>query len=139
MNRAGVRSCCVLMASVTASSVAGQQAAVVDVLTAPEATRPSECVLTPSPSERRGTSVVSGYWDGLPIRSNPWTGENPQVLSEIRPRMFGPSPMPDGPPDARVAGQIERGLVAGLSGYAAFYRQGDARVAVYAMRGADLP
>jgi hypothetical protein len=139
MNRAGVLSCCVPMASATASSVAGQQGAVFDVVTAPESTRPAACVLTPSPSERNGSRVVSGFWDGLEVRSNPWSGENPRLVGEIRTRMFGPSRIPDGPPDARIAAQIDRDLVAGMSGYAAFYRQGDARVSVYALRGADLP
>jgi hypothetical protein len=41
MTRAGVLVCCVLMASATASFVAGQQGGVVDVLTAPESTRPA--------------------------------------------------------------------------------------------------
>ena len=94
----------------------------------------------PSPSERTGDGrVVSGFWDGLPVRSNPWAGENPRVLAEIRTRMFGLSPMPDGPPDARIAAQIGRTLVEGMSGYAAFYRQGQARVSVYALRSADPP
>ena len=83
--------------------------------------------------------MVSGFWDGLPVRSNPWAGENPRVLAEIRTRMFGLSPMPDGPPDARIAAQIGRTLVEGMSGYAAFYRQGQARVSVYALRSADPP
>ena len=73
--------------------------------------------------------MVSGFWFGLPVRSNPWAGESPEVLADIRTRMFGLSPMPempDGPPDARIAAQIGRTLVEGMSGYAAFYRQ-DAR------------
>ena len=41
------------------------------------------------------------------------------------------------PPDARIAKQIGRTLVEGMSGYAAFYRQEQARVAVYALRSAD--
>ena len=81
--------------------------------------------------------MVSGFWCGLPIRSNPWAGEAPQVLADIRTRMFGLSPMPDGPPDARIAAQIGRTLVEGMSGYAAFYRQDGARVAVYALRSPD--
>ena len=51
--------------------------------------------------------------------------------------MFGLTPMPDGPPDARIAAQIDRTLVEGMSGYAAFYGQDAARVAVYALRSAD--
>ena len=81
--------------------------------------------------------MVSGFWFGLPVRSNPWAGESPKVLADIRTRMFGLSPMPDGPPDARIAAQIGRTLVEGMSGYAAFYRQDGARVAVYALRSAD--
>ena len=88
--------------------------------------------------ERTGDGrVVSGFWFGLPIESNPWAGERPQLLVEIRTRMFGLSPMPDGPPDARIAKQIGRTLVEGMSGYAAFYRQEQARVAVYALRSED--
>ena len=138
MNRAGALSCCLLVASAVPTSVAGQPSSVFDALTAPESTLPAGCALAPSPSERTGDGrVVSGFWFGLPIESNPWAGERPQLLVEIRTRMFGLSPMPDGPPDARIAAQIGRTLVEGMSGYAAFYRQEQARVAVYALRSAD--
>jgi hypothetical protein len=74
------------------------------------------------------------------LQSNPWTGETPGVLTQIRTRMFGLSPMPDGPPDARAASEIARTLVDGLSGYAALYRHDAALVAVYALRSAaSLP
>jgi hypothetical protein len=139
MNRGRMLSCFVMLASAAANSVAGQQGSVFDALTTPEATLPAGCVLTPSSSERQGARMVSGLWDGLPVRSNPWTGESPRVLGPIRSRMFGPPRMPDAPPDARLAAKLERDLVEGLSGYAAFYRQGDARVSVYALRGAGLP
>ena len=139
MSRAGVLSCCLMIAAVRSGSIVAQQAPVLDALTVPEATLPAGCSITPSPSERHGTQVVSGFWDGLPVRTNPWTGETPRVLSVIRGRLFGPVRMPDAPPDARLAAKLERDLVAGLSGYAAFYRQGDARVSVYALRGPELP
>jgi hypothetical protein len=139
MNRARLLSCCLMIAASGSGSVAGQQASILDALTAPEAMLPAGCALTPSPSERRGARVVSGFWDGLPVRTNPWTGEHPRVVGHIRTRMFGPPRMPDAPPDARIAAKLERDLAEGLSGYAAFYRQGDARVSVYALRGAGLP
>ena len=129
-----------MVASAVPTPVAGQPSPILDALTPPESTLAAGCALTPSPSERTGDGrVVSGFWDGLPVRSNPWAGENPQVLAEIRTRMFGLTPMPDGPPDARIAAQIGRTLVEGMSGYAAFYRQGQARVSVYALRSADPP
>jgi hypothetical protein len=143
MIRAGAFSCCLVIASAATSADAGQgadagqPASVLDALTAPQATLPAGCALTPAPSERIGEGRVrSGFWGSLPIPSNPWAGEDLRVLPEIRTRMFGPSLMPDGPPDARIAKQIGRDLVAGLSGYAAFYRQGEARVGVYALRSA---
>ena len=92
------------------------------------------CALIEAPSERtaRG-SVRSGLWAGLSIRANPWTGASPRVVFEIRTRMFGLDAIPDAPPDLRTSAQIERSLVQGMSGYAAFYRHGEERVAVYAL------
>ena len=132
---AGAVSCCVLAA---ATPAAGQPSSVLDALTAPAAALPAGCALAPGPSERlENGRVVSGFWSGLPIQSNPWAGDAPRILAEIRTRMFGLPTMPDAPPDVRTARQIERTLVEGMSGYAAFYREGPARVAVYALRSGD--
>ncbi len=138
MRRAAALSCGLMIASAMPTSAAGQPSSVLDGLTPPQAALPAGCALIPAPSERTGGGrVVSGFWDGMPIQSNPWAGEAPRVLVEIRARMFGLSPMPDGPPDARIAAQIARTLVEGMSGYAAFYGEGEGRVAVYALRSAD--
>jgi hypothetical protein len=138
MNRASALACSLLVASAVPASVAGQPSPGLDALTAPAAMLPAGCALAPAPSERIGNGrVVSGFWSGLPITSNPWAGEAPPVLAEIRTRMYGLPRMPDGPPDARIAKQIGRTLVEGMSGYAAFYRQEAARVSVYALRSAD--
>jgi hypothetical protein len=137
MTRAGVLSGWLLIVSAVPTSAAGQSLSTFDVLTAPS-TLPAGCALVPAAVERvEGGRVTGGLWAGLRMQSNPWTGETPGVLVEIRTRMFGPSPMPDGPPDARIAAGVARTLVEGLSGYAAVYRQGDARVAVYALRSTD--
>jgi hypothetical protein len=118
--------------------LAGQPPSTVDALTAPPTTLPAGCALVPVASEwKDGRRVTGGLWAWQRLRSNPWTGEKPSVLTDIRSRMFGLSPMPDGPPDARAAGQIARTLVDGMSGYAAVYRQDAARVAVYALRAVD--
>lgn len=134
-------SCCGVLA--VAASVAGGQAPpappALDALTAPAASLPAGCVLAPAPSEKVGSRRVVGFWFYVPVPTNPWTGDTPRVLAEVRPRMFDPVRMPDALPDARLAAQLERDLVAGLAGYAAFYRQGDQRVSVYALRGAELP
>jgi hypothetical protein len=138
LSRARVFSCCLLVAFAVPTSAAGQPSSGLDALTAPPSTLPAGCALVPAAVERaEGKRVTGGLWAWLRIQSNPWTGETPQVLTEIRTRMFGLSPMPDGPPDARTARQIARTLVEGLSGYAAVYRQGDARIAVYALRSTD--
>jgi hypothetical protein len=136
--RAAIVWCGLMMAAATPAAVAGQPSSAFDALTAPAAALPAGCVLAPAESERHdGGRYTFGFWFGLPVRSNPWTGDTPRILSDIRTRMFGPPRMPDALPDARVAAQIGRTLVEGMSGYAAFYRQEGARVAVYALRSAD--
>ena len=138
MSRAAVLWCGLVMASAVPAAVAGQPSSTFDALTAPTATLPAGCGLVPVASAwKDGGRVTGGLWAWQRMRSNPWTGEKPSVLTEIRTRMFGLSPMPDGPPDARAAGQIARTLVDGMSGYAAVYRQDAARVAVYALRAVD--
>jgi hypothetical protein len=129
---------CLLVASVP--TVAHGQAPPADLstLTVPATALPDGCALAPEPTERlEGTRVRGGLWGGLPIRSNPWTGTESKPLREIRTRMFGVPRMPDAPPDARLAAQMQRQLVEGLSGYAAFYRQGDALVHVYALQSPE--
>ncbi len=138
MSRGAVLCCCLVMASAAPAAVAGQPPSTFDALTAPPATLPAGCGLVPLASEwKDGRRVTGGLWAWQRLRSNPWTGEKPSVLTDIRTRMFGLSPMPDGPPDARAAGQIARTLVEGMSGYAAVYHQDAERVAVYALRSAD--
>jgi hypothetical protein len=122
-------------------STAHVQTATADLtssLAVPAAALPEGCALAPSPSERvEGPSVRFGFWGGLPIRSNPWAGTESRPLVEIRTRMFGAPRMADAPPDARLAAQMQRQLVEGLSGYAAFYRQGQALVHVYALQSPE--
>src|SRR5829696_3076637 len=138
MFRAAVLWCGLVMASAVPAAVAGQPPSTFDALTAPTAMLPAGCGLVPVASEwKDGGRVTGGLWAWQRMQSNPWTGEKPSVLTEIRTRMFGLSPMPDGPPDARAAGQIARTLVDGKSGYAAVYRQDAARVAVYSLRAVD--
>jgi hypothetical protein len=132
-----VSGCAVLLARPPQTPAIAQPASVFDALTAPQAVLPAGCTLTPAASERReGKRVRSGLWGGLRIRSNPWIGDEVRILVDVRERMFGPARTPDGPPDARLAAQIGRSLVEGMAGYAAFYRQGDASIAVYGLRGA---
>jgi hypothetical protein len=137
MARAAVL-CGVVMALAMPAAGAGQPPSTFEGLTVPPATLPAGCVPAPAESERHdGGRVTFGFWFGLQVPSNPWTGDKPRILSDIRSRMFGPPRMPDAPPDARTVAQINRTLVEGLSGYAAFYRQGGERVAVYALRSTD--
>jgi hypothetical protein len=137
MRRAAALSYCLAIASAVPGAVAGPAPESLDALTAPSSTLPAGCAVVPAASERQdGGRVTGGLWAGMRLQSNPWTGETPAVLIEIRTRMFGLAPVPDGPPDARTAAQIARTLVEGLSGYAAIYRQDAARVAVYALRSA---
>ena len=75
----GALSCCVMAASSVMTASARQPSSALDVLTAPTATLPAGCALAPAPSERIGGGrVVSGFWFGLPVRSNPWAGEAPK-------------------------------------------------------------
>jgi hypothetical protein len=138
MPRPRLQACCLLLASALPASVAGQPAAGFDALTPAAEALPAGCALVPVASEWvEGGRVTGGLWAWQRMRSNPWTGQTPQILNEIRTRMFGPLALPDAPPDARTNAQIARTLVEGVSGYAAVYRQEGARVAVYALRSAD--
>ncbi len=138
MPRAAIVWCSLAMASAMPAAVAGQSPPTFEALTVPHATLPAGCGLAPAESERSdGGRVKFGFWFGLQVPSNPWTGGTPRILSDVRARMFGPPRIPDAPPDARTAAHIGRTLVESMSGYAAFYRQGGERVAVYALRSAD--
>lgn len=136
MNPAGAVACSVAVVAALAVPASAQPAArALEALAVPPGTLAAGCVLIDAPSERTGQGQVrSGLWADLPIRSNPWLGDDPRVLTEIRTRMFGPDMVKDAPADRRSATHMQRTLVEGMSGYAAFYRQGDARVAVYALR-----
>jgi hypothetical protein len=114
-------------------AAAGRQP-VVDLtgLTAPSL--PPGCEVAVAPSERTVQGRVrQGFWAGLPIQVNPWSGNDVRVLFQIRVRMFGPERLPDAPVDRRAAAQLANTLVEGMWGYAAFYRQEEALIAVYAL------
>jgi hypothetical protein len=103
-------------------------------LTAPKDSLPLGCERTPAPSERTADGRLrQGFWAGLPIQVNPWSGDDVRVLFQIRVQMFGPERFPDAPPDRRAAAQLANTLVEGMWGYAAFYRQEEALIAVYAL------
>jgi hypothetical protein len=103
MLRAAALSCSLVMASAVPAAVAGQSTSTFEALTVPPATLPVGCVLAPAETEHHdGGRYTFGFWFGLPVRSNPWTGDTPRILSDIRTRMFGPPRIPDALPDARI-------------------------------------
>ena len=116
-------------------AAAGRQPPVdLTALTAPRESLPPGCESTVAPSERTADGRVrQGFWAGLPIQVNPWSGNDVRVLFQIRVRMFGPDRLPDAAPDRRAAAQLANTLVEGMWGYAAFYRQEEALIAVYAL------
>ncbi len=131
----------VLVVSLASLAIAGQPSSALDALTAPAATLPAGCALATAPSERIGNGrVVSGFWFGLPSgricglatlrRSWPTFARGCSGCRRCR--------IP--PWSARRAdcgADRPLTLVEGMSGYAAFYRQDGARVAVDALRAAD--
>lgn len=130
----------VLMVATTSVGARAQSASRLETLTPAASALPAGCAYVPSPTERIGERQLrSGLWGGLPIRSNPWAGDTWRPVSEIKNRLFGPSLMKDAPADLRSAAALERSLVTGMSGYAAFYVDGDARIAVYALSRGEEP
>jgi hypothetical protein len=85
---------------------------------------PGGCSLADSPS--------------LKLDQNPWVGNDPRVLAQIRTRMYGLSTVaPDGPPlNRQETSRFSLSMAEGLDeGYAAFYQDaGPEGIAVYALR-----
>jgi hypothetical protein len=92
-------------------------------LTVPKTALPTGCGLAPAPSVVDGNRVTGGFWAGLPISTNPWTGTARPVIASIRERMDGGLVWPDGPPlDRNAAARYRLQLADGVEeAYAAIY------------------
>ena len=104
-NRATMLKClvalCVALA-LTPTGVEGQSSLTLDRLTVPTDRLVPGCGLPPSNTVRLGpTKVRGGLWAGLPITSNPWSGDDRSIVAAIRERVVGSPPLPDGPPLSR--------------------------------------
>jgi hypothetical protein len=90
-------------------------------LTVPQDRLPPGCELAAS-SFKNGGRGTGGFWPGLPIPTNPWTGTERRMVATIRSQMDGTPfslPLADGVEEA----------------YAAIYSQGDQEsIVVYALR-----
>jgi hypothetical protein len=110
-------------------------------LTVPQERLPSGCAAAPSDTvDVGGNRVRSGLWAGLPIDTNPWTGNDRQVVAAIRERMVGPVRVPDGPPPTRrELSQYRLQLAEGVEeAYAAVYRQSDPGLGLILVYGSKL-
>jgi hypothetical protein len=122
-----------------------------DVLTVPAGQLPDGCRLRPargetaaepaqagtSRSEMTGARVQVGTPAGLPIDTNPWSGDERIAVAAIRGRIDPPQVEPDGPPlHPKDAAAFRRRLADGVaSAYAAVYESQDRRqVTVYAVQ-----
>lgn len=112
-----------LLGAVPLAAAGPQPPVDLTALTVPSESLPPGCERTPAPSERTADGrLIQGFWAGLPIQVNPWSGNDARVLFQIRVQMFGPERLPDAPLDRRSATQLANTLVEGMWGYAAFYR-----------------
>lgn len=82
--------------------IEGQRSLTLDRLTVPSDRLPAGCALSPSNSVSDGTGRTrGGLWAGLPITSNPWTGDDRPIVAGIRERVVASPRLPDGPPVSR--------------------------------------
>ena len=93
-------------------------------LTVPATSLSANCSLVPAATEQIGSRLRTGLWAGLPISSNPWTGNDANVIASIRERISLPR-NPDGPPlTARESARYRRHLADGIrQAYVAIYEE----------------
>jgi hypothetical protein len=107
-------------------------------LTVPESRLMAGCRLSPSAFVRvDGNQMRGGLWAGLPITTNPWSGNDRSIAVAIRERVAVSPRPPDGPPLSgrdltrfrlQLADDVEQA-------YAAVYAdEGMQPIAVYAVR-----
>jgi hypothetical protein len=94
-------------------------------LTVPPSRLPPGCALLEKSTTPGKDGQVRIAWLGLPVSTNPWTGNDRPVLALIRERFEGPSTVPDGPPlNSRELARFRAQLADGVeAGYAAAYQQ----------------
>jgi len=121
----------------------GQGTLQLENLTVPPSRLVPGCRLSPSAvAAFEGNRMLGGLWAGLPITSNPWSGDEPSIALAIRERV-APSPSPpDGPPLSppelarfrfQLAADVEQA-------YAAIYAdEGFQPIVVYAVRFKATP
>lgn len=136
-----VSPCAVVLSLLASTGGRAQTAADFERLTVPLAQLPTGCRLSPAPTSSVGSGQVRSHpWVGLPIASNPWTGDDRAVVVAIRERLVPSPPLPDGPVPTR--GQLARFRLATAddveTAYAAIYvDRFDDPVVVYAITFAN--
>jgi hypothetical protein len=109
-----------------------------ETLTVPESRLMAGCRLSPSAFVRLdGNQMRGGLWAGLPITTNPWSGNDPSITVAIRERVAVSPRPPDGPPlSGRELTRFRLQLAADVEqAYAAVYAdEGMQPIAVYAVR-----
>lgn len=117
-----------LLASGVASSA--QSVRTLSTLTVPVKALPGSCALkklpAPAPVSRGRVTTIQG-WALLPFPTNPWSGTDPKIVTEVRKAIDGAPKLPDGPPlEAREAAALELKLAANvLEAYHAAYASSD--------------
>ena len=141
-NDLGLGTTRLLVAFLLAGGVAGAERSgqTLSALTVPAAALPSGCALTqlaprPAPIARGRVTVIHGApWSPFP--TNPWSGTDRKIVTEVRKVIDGTPRMPDGPPlEAREAAALELKLADNvLEAYHAVYASADGtRVEVFAV------
>jgi len=128
---------------VCAVPTGGQSTIALASLTVPQNRLPAGCSLPPSDTTPLdGNRIRGGLWDGLPISSNPWHGDDRSVAAAIRERVAASPPLPDGPPLSRAElARFRLQLAEDIEeAYAAIYADaGTDRAIVYAVRFKKTP
>ena len=109
-----------------------------EALTVRGETLPAGCVVVPSNTQELDRNRVrTGLWAGLPISTNPWTGNEPTVVIAIRERLQPAARMVDGPPlSKRELARARMRLAEDVeAAYVAVYTDADDQlITVYALR-----
>lgn len=104
--------------------------AAAQALTVPSNRLPAGCALAQSNTR----------YAGLRLPGNPWTGNSPSLVAEIRERVEGSPRPPDGPPmSPREAARFRLGLASGIEfAYVAVYQEAESQelIPVYGLKPA---
>jgi hypothetical protein len=132
----------ILLVLPRAEEAATQGTLQLETLTVPQGRLVPGCHLSPSAVVFEGNRMLGGFWAGLPITSNPWSGSDRSIAAAIRERVAVSPRPPDGPPlsESELA-RFRFQLVADVEqAYAAIYADDAIQpITVYAVRFSETP